>query len=704
MRVRHPLVGGSRHWTPYLALGTLLLALVLSLAGPGQKTPAEVQGPGPMQRQVTYMVRSLLERDHLLKRQVDDTISRRALKIFLSQLDPLKIYFYQSDIDRFMESQTALDDDFRRGDLSLSYKVFEVFLRRVDERLETINQLLDGSFDFTVDEQLITDPDQRNYPVDAQQAEDFWRKRLKYDLLVFKADDTSDEEARDRLRRRYKDFARRMRHMTDDDLMERYLSAITSSFDPHSSYMSQSTLDDFEIVMRLSLEGIGAELKAEDGYVIVNRVLPGGAASKHGKLKPQDQIVSVGQGADGEMVDVVEFSLKEVVSLIRGQAGTVVRLGVKSPGNPEIQTYEITRAKVELKDSEAQAKIFEAGYSAEGKPFRIGVIDLPSFYMDMAGAQRGLSNYKSTTRDVARLLDEFKKQEVDAVVLDLRQNGGGSLTEAVNLTGLFIDQGPVVQVKDSNDRIQQYDDTRPGMAWSGPLVVVTSKFSASASEILAGAIQDYRRGLVIGDSATHGKGTVQHLLELGAHLFPGVPTAPKLGALKITIQKFYRPSGKSTQLRGVLADLALPSITDHMDVSESDLEHPVEFDTIDSTELTDYELVSEEIIQQLAGRSEERQAESKEFANLMADVQRYREQKERKRIPLSEEEFLAMRKELDATEQDEKHFEQQARSDGEIERNYYMDEVLAIAADYVSLLQNGRKLATVNPATSSRAE
>lgn len=684
------------------AAGIMALALLIVVAGPNPKSPAELQGPGAMERSVALTVRTLLERDHLLERKVDDTIADRAAKTFLRQLDPLKVYFYQSDVDKLLERRSELDNDLQRGDIDFAYDAYKVFLERVDQRLETIESLLEGSFDFTIDEQLITEPDERDYPKNPAEARDLWRKRLKYDLLVLASEETSDDEARDRLRRRYTDFARRMRHATDDDLLERYLSAFSTSFDPHTSYMSKSTLEDFRISMRLNLEGIGAALRSEDGYVILERVLPGGAAAKHGELKPEDQIVSVGQGSDGEMVDVVEYSLKEVVNLIRGKAGTVVRLGVKSPGSAEIQIHEITRARIELTDEEAQARVFEAGAKPDGSPYKIGVIDLPSFYMDMTGAQLGLTNYKSTTRDVSRILGNFEDEGVDAVVLDLRQNGGGSLTEAVNLTGLFVDQGPIVQVKDSDERVQQYDDTRPGTSWEGPLVVVTDKFSASASEILAGAIQDYRRGLVVGDSTTHGKGTVQHLLELGRQLFPNVPNIPNLGALKITIQKFYRPSGKSTQLRGVPADIVLPSFTDVMeDVAESDLDFPIDYDTVESAQPRDYNMVSDKIIRDITKVSKQRQANSDDFQKLLSDIRRYEEQRTRNRVPLSKEKFIAMREEFDARKEEEKQLEKQIPLNGEvIERDYYLDEVLAITADYVSALRNGHKLANAEQASN----
>jgi carboxyl-terminal processing protease len=503
----------------------------------------------------------------------------------------MKIYFYQSDIDEFMSNRERLDDFVKSGDLNFAYTLFNRFLERIDERVGFVHELLKVDHDFTVDEEMVIDPEVAEYAQTQEEAYDRWRKRIKYDLLVLKTEENEEKSGDDaqpdavnppkedsgtqespieRLTRRYDSYQKRMKQFSSDDLLEMYLSAITTAFDPHTNYMSPSSLENFYISMKLNLEGIGAALMMTDGYTVVSKVIPGGAADKHGKLQPEDRVVSVGQGEDGEMVDVVDMNLNDVVKLIRGKSGTVVRLGVKPANKNEIEILTITRARIELTDSEARSEIIPFGHKRDGTPYKVGVIDLPSFYMDMAAARRGLAEFKSTTRDVKRILDNFKQQNVDVVVLDLTRNGGGSLTEAINLTGLFIDQGPVVQVKDSDNRVQHYDDLERGMAWQGPLVVMTSKFSASASEILAGAIQDYGRGIVVGDESTHGKGTVQSLLELGAQVF-NAPNPPNLGALKITMQQFYRPSGESTQKRGVVADVPMPSLTTHMDVGESDL-------------------------------------------------------------------------------------------------------------------------------------
>ncbi len=692
MRVLNVFVARMRRPSTLITLG-LCAAIVV---GVWSIVPAGLVAPRPNDRHVTNVVMSLIRHEHLSKHTLDDEISERGLESFLKTLDPMKMYFSQSDADDFMKRKHDLDDMLKKKDISFGYTVFNRFLGRIDERVKMIDGLLKEEFDFSIDEEMLTDRDLVQYAQNEEESLDRWRRRIKYDLLVLKGDKKEGDEARDKLRRRYQSFAKRMHQTDGDELLEWYLTSITSSYDPHTTYMSKSTLENFRIQMRLNLEGIGAALQPIDGYTTVSKIIPGGAADEHGKLKPEDRIVSVGQGEEGEMVDVVDMKLGDVVQLIRGDAGTVVRLGVIPAGSAETKIYSITRAKIELKDSEARGEIIEEGKKPDGSPVRIGVIDLPSFYMDMEAAGKGIDNYKSTTVDVKRILGDFSEKEVDIVVLDLRRNGGGSLTEAIELTGLFIESGTVVQVKDSEGHIQPYEDRDRGMSWDGPLVVVTSKFSASASEILAGAVQDYRRGLVVGDSATHGKGTVQSLLELGKQLFR-IPNPPNLGALKITMQQFYRPNGDSTQQRGVLADVTLPSISDHMDVSESDLDYAIEFEKIPAARYPRYNMVAPEIIQAAKNRSEARISESEDFAKLIRNIERYKAQKEKKKVSLNEEEFFAERAELDADKEEEKQLEEQVQPDDEVvKRDFYFNEVLAITVDYFRLLQNN-KIAQARP-------
>ncbi len=670
--------------------GVFLLSGVLLLGCLSLPTWADPTKPHPSDKRVSWSVANLLNHRHLSGRKLDDEHSRRAIKTYLKSLDPWKVYFYQSDIDSFMKQQNELDDMVVKGDLTFGYRVYQVFLQRIDERVKIVDEMLAIEHDFTVDEEMISDRELAQYPRTAAEARDLWRKRIKYDLLVLKADDMEGEKAKEKLTRRYHFFAKRMHQTNSEELLEMFLTAVTTSFDPHTTYMSPSTLENFEIMMRLQLEGIGASLQSVDGYTVVKKIIPGGAADKDGQLKVEDTIVGVGQvskaGEIQEIVDTVEMKLSDVVKMIRGKEKSVVRLEVTSVDNPERKIIAITRAKIELKDSEAHGKVFDVGRRQDGSPYQVGVIELPSFYMDMEANRLGDPNYKSTTRDVRRILEDFNAKEVDTLVLDLRRNGGGSLTEAINLTGLFIDEGPVVQVKNSRGRVRAYHDSDEGLAWSGPMVVLIDKFSASASEILAGAIQDYGRGIIVGDHATHGKGTVQSLMDVGEQLFPYNP--PPMGALKITMQQFYRPSGDSTQNRGVQADIELPSLTTHLDVGEADLDYPVAFDKVDAISFGRFDYVNQLLVDQIKDCSERRVAQSEDFQKVTKNVSLYKQQKAKKYITLNEEKFLAERAELNADKEEEKTLEElNDPHDSTIKRNFYLDEAMAIAVDCLKLRQ-----------------
>ena len=692
----------------WVSLALMLLVGAAVTVGVWQYCSAEVTAPSATERFITKKVTELMQSRHLLHHPLNDEISQRGFKLFVEGLDPLKTYFYQSDIDEFKQYEDKLDDMLVASNTSFANLVFQRFMQRVDERVADVDDLLKEDFDFTKDEEMITEPDLLSYPRNEAEAHERWRQRIKYDLLVLKADKSqvgeknddatkdavaADKEAREKLSKRYHNFERRMGQFNNDELLEMYLTSITTAYDPHTSYMSPSNLDNFRIALSLKLEGIGAQLQDQDGKTIVAKVVPGGAADKQGKLKKDDQIVSVGEGESGEMVDVVGMKLNDVVQKIRGDAGTIVRLGVIPNDGNEAVTYKITRAKIELEDSAAHGEVFEAGSKADGTPVKIGVLDLPSFYQDMEAARQGVTEFRSATKDVRKILLDFKSEKVDAVVLDLRRNGGGSLVEAVEMTGLFIDEGPVVQVMGFNNRIQVHEDDYPGMAWDGPLVVLTSKFSASASEILAGAIQDYHRGLVVGDEATHGKGTVQTMEELGRNV--GGPYPPNLGVLKFTIQQFFRPNGDSTQKRGVLSDVVLPSVTNYMDVGESDLDYAIDFKRVRSTGYASANLVTPELVAKLRGESEQRISQSQDFAKLLKRVEMYRERKARKSVTLNEEKFLAEGKEADADKTEQEQLEEAANGSNKIKRDYYLDEVLLITRDYIKTLHQD-KFANVN--------
>ncbi len=666
------------------------------VVAPGQANapPAAVKA-GTNDRYIAVAVRRQLENEHFLRKPIDDEIARRWFSSFLEALDPMKVYFLQSDVDAFMQKRESLDDLVKKGDVTFAYDVLTRFLQRVDQRLPLVERLIQGAQDFSKDETIVIDRDETKWAKNEAEAEDIWRRRIKYDLLVQKMEKTPSEEAKDKLLRRYRSLAKRWHQMTADELLETYLSSLTSSFDPHTSYMSPGTLENFEIGMRLQLDGIGAQLKGEDGYTTIVELTPGGAADKDGRLKSKDRVVGVGQGAEGEIVDVVDMNLNEVVKLIRGKRGTTVRLKVIPVGENVPKVYDITRAKIELKDAEARGEVIEHGKKADGSPYKVGVINLPSFYLDMAGAQQGQAEFKSSTRDCKRLLEDFSKQGVDCVVLDLRSNGGGSLPEAIKLTGLFIDKGPVVQIKDSDKQVRPYDDVDPGVVWDGPLVVLTSKFSASASEILAGAIQDYHRGLIVGDKSTHGKGTVQTLLDVGRQLFPRFDSSPQLGAIKVTIQQFYRPSGDSTQLEGVLSDVELPSITSHLPIGESDLDHALTFDRVPRADFAGSGKVTDGMVAMLREASAKRVQANKDFVKLAGDIARYEKRKDEKTISLVETEFERQWNEGKAAEDEEekKLEEMESQKKPVVRRDYYFDEALNVTIDYLKALAGATGLA-----------
>ncbi len=675
-----------RNLRPFTLVSLLAFAIGLTIFSV-RSTEADLGAPGAQERQVSIAVSSFLNRDHLSRRELDDEISGRALDMYLKSLDPMKVYFVQSDIEHFAQWRTRLDDMVKAGDVQFAHTVYKTYLQRMEERMTEVQKLINADHDFTKDEFLDTDFDNREWPKSVAEANDRWRKRIKYDLLSQKAGKTELEKARENLRKRYRTFSQNRKQADNEEVLEIFLSAVTTSYDPHTSYMSKTMYENFLIALRLQLDGIGAALQMIDGDTVVTKIIRGGAADKDDRLVRNDHITGVGQGTDGEITDTAGMRLNDVVKMIRGKKGTIVRLRVQSKGEGEAKIFDITRAKIELKDSEARAEIIEYGKKANGAPYRVGVVNLPSFYMDMEAARKGKPDYRSTTRDVKKLLDRFNEGGVDAVIVDLRENGGGSLTEAINMTGLFIEKGPVVQVKDADGRVQHYDDLDPSITWKGPLVVMIDKFSASASEIFAGAIQDYRRGLVVGDHATHGKGTVQTLLDVGRQLFR-LPNSPKLGALKITMQQFYRPNGDSTQNRGVVSDIELPSIKTHLDVGESDLEYAVEFDQVPAVKFTSAAVVDQVMIGQMKKRSEQRCAESEDFKKMLDRIAKYKSQKARKSISLNEKQFIAERDSLDDGEKDEDEDEDEDE-DPVVKRDYYFNEALAITVDYVQLLTSG---------------
>ncbi len=671
----------------------------------GAQAPAV--DPTELDRQTAQIVAALIERGHLSKPTIDDEISKEWHKQYIKSLDPQKLYFTQQDIKEFSEFEETLDDQIKVGDLSFAVLVFERFKKRHAERLETVTKLLDGEFDFNIDETYLTEPDLREFPTDEDDALDRWRKELKYRLLLKKINDVEDEEAIQQLKVRYRDIARNVRLLDSTDMLETYLTGLATAIDPHSSYLGAKSLEDMlDQGLQLQLEGIGASLSVEDGLPTVQEVIAGGAADKDARLKPQDKIIGV-ETDDGEFIDFAEQKLSDVVRVIRGPRGTTVRLIIQPAGSKERKTYEIVREKIDMADQRAKGSVFEIE-GAEGKSVKIGVIDLPAFYGDTSAVDRGDPDAVSATRDCEKLLEDFKKQGVDAVLLDLRRNGGGFLAEAIKLTGLFIESGPVVQVRDAQGVLSQNDNSKE-TSYDGPMGVLISRQSASASEILAGVIKDYGRGLIIGDSSTFGKGTVQTIIDVNSVL--RLPEdAPNLGAVKLTIQQFYRANGESTQVRGVPPHLHIPSILDHLDhLVEGEMAHALAFDKIDPEDHDQYNRVPADLLAQLEARSLDRRKASTKFQRLNRAIEKMIERKTKHEIPLDEESFRAEFKSDD--EDDPSNIgpdgalnledDAEKKEDGAEKKkkgwdadNYYNKEVLAILADYVTL---GSKILAASP-------
>ena len=646
--------------------------------------------PAGPDAETTKLVVQMIPQFHVSRKGVDDRISSMLLDSFLKDLDPAKLYFQQSDIDEFSKFRLKLDDSLKIGDVQFGYDVFKRYKERLVVQLTKAHALIDATQDYTVDESMIIKGDEQPWARTQEEVDERWRKRIKYDLIQFRLDNETDEEGRKRLHSRYKTVQRNIEQMKQSEILEFYLTALTTCFDPHSTYMSPESAEDFGIQMKLSLDGIGASLRSEDGYTIVNEVMPGGPAGKDGRLKAKDKITGVGQET-GEIEDVFETKLNEVVRKIRGKKATKVRLRVLTALTGETVVYELVRDKVVLTESEAKGEVIESK-DRLGRPGKIGVISLPSFYRNFGATET--EDEKSAAVDVEKILNQFRDQGgVDAVVIDLRGNGGGSLIEAIEVSGHFIDQGPVVQVKEPTGRVRELEDEIPGALYTGPLIVICNRMSASASEIFAGVIKDYHRGIVIGDSTTHGKGTVQNLMPLSARqaFRPLAGGAADLGQLKLTIQQFYRVNGDSTQNRGVRSDVVLPSILDHLDEGEAGLDNALPFDQIRNARYVPGKSVTSELVASLQKSSEGRMTANEDFKKVEQGIQRFIERKNRKEISLQESVLRAERETDKAIADEEKKQtgeEEEEKKPKEIfPKNYYNDELLNVSLDYITGLK-----------------
>ena len=653
--------------------------------------------PERQQREASIHIARQLLLSHYRKQDIDKALSEKVFDNYIESLDSQRLYFLQSDVEDFEPYRFRLHGALKTGQLEPGFRVYnryqERFIERLTFKLEFLNTGL-NKLDFAKDEFILTDRSEAPWATTKAELKELWRKRIKSAALSLKLSGKTLEEIKDTLRKRYKNQLQRTLQARSEDAFQAYMNAFTTVYDPHTNYFSPRSSENFNINMSLSLEGIGAVLQSDNEFTKVVRLVTGGPAASQSTLKPADRIVGVAQGDEGDMVNVVGWRLDEVVDLIRGPKKSTVRLEI-IPSEAKVDTdtkeIRIVRDKVKLEDQAASSSVIEL--ERDGTNKTVGVISIPTFYADFQAMQMGDPNYKSTTRDVRKLLSELEQeQNLDGLVIDLRGNGGGSLDEANRLTGLFIDQGPTVQIRSANDRVETMEDPDPSLFYGGPLIVLVDRLSASASEIFAGAIQDYGRGIIMG-SQTFGKGTVQSVRPLNH------------GQLKITQAKFYRISGASTQHKGVIPDILVPDIVDRTKVGEDSLEHALTWDAIQAAKYQNQNRVSP-LTQQLIAKHEARFEKDPEYRLLLEEIQLLEEQRNKNQVTLNKSKRMAEDEALEAAQLDlinkrrtldgeeqfsdfeawEKHNEElAAQPESEPEPDFIVKEGAEVLLDYIEL-------------------
>ena len=712
-RLQH--VCRAQRWR--LAVTVLAAAIVLSAGGLSEvratTAPLESLAPDPKHVRAVRLITHLVRRYHYRKTALDDALSHTILANFIESLDSNRSYFLAQDLLQFERSRNNFDDYLKSAELKPAFVIFSVLKRRVEERVSFAQSQLSKAFDFSIDESYRYDRREAEWAVDRAELDDIWRKRVKNDVLNLRLAGKPDDEIIETLRKRYQRLEHRTTQLNADDVFQFFVNAYVSAVEPHTAYFSPRTSENFKIRMSLSLEGIGAVLQTENEYTLVRSVVPGGPAALSGQIAAGDRIVGVGQGASKQIVDVIGWRLDDVVDLIRGPKDTVVRIDVlEKDSGPDGPTNTIMLIRDRIKLEEQAAKKSTHIIDLEDRQLKIGVIELPAFYIDFEARSRGDKNYRSTTRDVSRLLKELAAEGVDGVMIDLRGNGGGSLAESTSLTGLFIEAGPVVQVKDSSGRIQINTDPNPEIVYDGPLAVLVDRQSASASEIFAGAIQDYGRGIVLGEP-TFGKGTVQNLFDLNR--FTAGDNAP-LGQLKLTIAQFFRINGESTQHRGVIPDIVFPTAMDIADHGERALDNALPWAAIQPAEFAHYSrYTGQDLFIKTRQAHEHRISDDAGFAYLIAEAKDEAASANRREVSLIE----AVRRE-ERTRRDEEIRQRQNRlraAEGlppvdeddettadELRDDLFLQEATHILADYIREDRRNRTLErTVASETSDEA-
>jgi carboxyl-terminal processing protease len=692
----------------FVALTAGLLALGSSsrLTANTSALPPGALAPSARERMIARQVGSLLEDAHYSQRKIDDAMSPRVMDKFLNSLDGQRSYFLAGDIAEFQVHRLRFDDMIRTGDIEPAYAMFARYQQRNRERIQYALALLEQEPDFTLDERFEFDREEAAWPASIEELNELWRKRVKNDAISLMLAGKTWVESKEVLRTRYDRVLKRGEQIKPEEVFELFLNSYARTFDPHSNYFSPRNSEEYKIQMSLNYEGIGASLQLIDDYVTIMNLIEGGPAAAAGTLSVNDRITAVGQGKEGSLVDVVGWRIDDVVQLIRGKGGTLVRLQIlpvgAAPGTPE-KVVEFTRGKVTLEAQAARKSLKTV--ERDGKTLKVGVINVPGFYSDYDGQRAGDTNYRSTTRDVRRLIDELKSEGIDGLVLDLRGNGGGFLPEAQSLTGLFVDRGPVVQVQFSNGQKEVLDDSDAGVAYDGPLVVLIDRFSASASEIVAGAVQDYRRGVVVGQRS-FGKGTVQNLVPLSRW-----SARPVNGQLTVTIGKFYRVTGESTQHRGVEPDVELASPISLKDVGESALDDALPWDRIASADFRalDSKLPS---IATLAMEEAARQNRDPDYRWLVNDIAAIDTLRQQKTISLNIEARRAERTRLEAERLARENARRTARAeqplpaiadlDASKQPDVILDQAAEVMVDMLNINAPGAKPAKPRPVTARR--
>jgi carboxyl-terminal processing protease len=602
--------------------------------------------PIPAQYKAEELTTRILSSYHYRKSKLNDSLSVAMFDKYLDAVDHGKLYYLATDIAEFEQYKNSFDDYLQKRELDVPFQIYNVFRKRYKERSEYIQTLLKDPkpFDFTQDESMNTDREKAAWAKNTDELNDTWRKYLKSEALDLKLSGKADTAVVTTLRDRYKTRDRALGRIRTEQVFQMFMNAYAESLDPHTSYMAPTSADRFKQEMSQSLEGIGALLREEDNYIKIVEVIPGGPAFKGKQLKKEDKIVAVAQGDEGKFVDIVGWFVDDAVKLIKGPKSTVVRLQVISAdaltGAPP-KEYRLVREKIKLEEQRAKSEIVSINNG--NKDYKIGVIDIPLFYRDFEGAQHREKEFSSTTRDVQKLITDLQASNVDGVVIDLRNNGGGSLTEAVSLTGLFINRGPVVQVKESQGEIEVQSDNDPAIAYDGPLAVMVNRFSASASEIFAAAIQDYKRGLIVGEQ-TYGKGTVQTLIDLNQW----VPKEQdQLGQVKLTVAKFYRVNGSSTQLKGVTPDLELPTAFKINEYGEGSQPSALPWDQIASSRYEVTSNINPKIVDQIRDKHKHRLKSDEELKTLVKTLDDFKQARENKIVSLQESKRKAERDEAE---------------------------------------------------------